>query len=213
MKVSRLIGFLPGCAIASDVLSVALHSRNAAPLYDVIRDYRGLDYGCRPVVLQADEGHKLHALLSLEQLDELKKALDADTIRIDVHESLSKRQESTAPIGTGDRFKGGKIAPRGLGSRKRGATADIGGILNYKEVYSAMKGLAKHYRVDLFTPPHKTFEGQTLIGGVANKAQEIKKDKQHIYFTSGIHARERGALIILSTSLATSSTPIGTALA
>jgi murein tripeptide amidase MpaA len=55
-----------------------------------------------------------------------------------------------------------------------------------------MKGLEKEYGLELFTAPHKTFEGNTLLGGVANKAEKIKKDKQKIYFTSGIHARERG---------------------
>jgi len=44
----------------------------------------------------------------------------------------------------------------------------------------------------LFTAPHKTFDGNVVMGGVANKAEKIKKDKQHIYLTSGIHARERG---------------------
>jgi hypothetical protein len=48
-----------------------------------------------------------------------------------------------------------------------------------------MKGLEKEYGMSLFTTPYKTFEGNTIIGGVANKAEKIKKDKQYIYFTSG----------------------------
>ncbi|KAF1848984.1 zinc carboxypeptidase A 1 precursor [Cucurbitaria berberidis CBS 394.84] len=194
MKVSTLLGLLPGTALASDVLSVAFFAKEKNHLYDFISTNNEIDYGCRPVVMAADGEHKLHAIISEEQLHHFKRSLNSDVVRIETLHNLNKRQTATAPIGKGDRFKGGKVAPRGLGTRKPSeyAAFQSAGILNADEVYTAMKGLEKEYGLTLFTPPHKTFEGTSLIGGVASKAEKVKKDKQHIYFTSGIHARERG---------------------
>lgn len=194
MKVSTLVGLLPGTALASDVLSVAFFSKEKNQLYDFISANNEIDYGCRPVVMAADGEHKLHAVISEEQLHDFKRSLNPDIVRVETLHNLNKRQTATAPIGKGDRFKGGKIAPRGLGTRKPSEYGALkaAGIFNADEVYTAMKGLEKEYGLTLFTPPHKTFEGNTVLGGVANKAEKIKKDKQYIYFTSGIHARERG---------------------
>lgn len=194
MKVTALLGLLPGAVLASEVLSVAFYAKEKNTLHDFISANSEVDYGCRPVILSAGDEHKVHAVLTGEQLHEYKRNLDASSVRVETLDHLNKRQAATAPIGKGDRFKGGKVAPRGLGTRKPGDYAGFqtAGILNADEVYSAMKGLEKEYGMELFTAPHKTFEGNTLIGGVANKAEKIKKDKQHIYFTSGIHARERG---------------------
>lgn len=194
MKVSTLLGLLPGAALAQDVLSVAFHAKEASHLYNVIRSNRDLDYGCRAVVMRSEEGdHKLHAIVSPEQLEVLKRSLDPEVVRIDTMDHLNKRQTAVAPIGQGDRFKDGKIAPRGLGTRKKGEKVDLGGILNVNEVKSAMKALARKYDIETFTAPYKTFEGQTVVGGVANyKILGKLRDKQHIYLTSGIHARERG---------------------
>lgn len=194
MKVSTLLSLLPGAALASDVLNVAFYAKEKNQLYDFISANSEIDYGCRPQVLAAGDEHKLHAVISEHDLDHFKRSLDPGLVRVELLDNLNKRQTATAPIGSGDRFKGGKIAPRGLGTRKPSEYADLqkAGILNADEVYTAMKGLEKEYGLTLFTTPHKTFEGNTIIGGVANKAEKIKKDKQYIYFTSGIHARERG---------------------
>lgn len=120
--------------------------------------------------------------------------MDTSVVRIETLDNLNKRQTATAPIGKGDRFAGGEVAPRGLGTQSPDnyAAYESAGILNADEVYTAMKGLEKEYGLELFTAPHKTYEGNTLLGGVANKAEKINKEKQYIYFTSGIHARERG---------------------
>jgi murein tripeptide amidase MpaA len=192
MKTSTLLSLLPGCALASDFLSVSFHAKEERDLHNVIRSNRNLDYGCKPMVLRSEDEHKLHAIVTTDQLDMLKRTLDPSVVRIDTMDHLNKRQEATAPVGKGDRFKGGRIAPRGLGTRRRGEAADVGPILNVDEVYSAMKALAKHYGMDTFTAPHKTYEGQKLVGGAVNIGHRIRKDRQHIYFTSGIHARERG---------------------
>ena len=187
VKVSTLIGLLPGVALASDVLSVAFYAKEKNQLYDFISANSEVDYGCRPVVMAADGEHKLHAVISEEHLDHFKRSLDPELVRVELLHNMNKRQTATAPIGKGDRFKGGKVAPRGLGTRKASEYAELqsAGVFNADEVYTAMKGLEKEYGLSLFTTPHKTFEGNTIIGGVANKAEKIKKDKQFIYFTSG----------------------------
>ncbi|KAF2023361.1 Zn-dependent exopeptidase [Setomelanomma holmii] len=168
MKFSALLGLLPGAALASDVLNFI--SANS-----------DIDYGCRPVVMSAGDEHKLHAVVSERELHYLKRSLDSSVVRVETLDNLNKRQTSTAPIGKGDRFEGGKKAPRGLGTRKPNEYAAIqsAGIFNTNEVYTTMKGLEKEYGLELFTAPYKTFEGNKILGG-------------YIYFTSGIHARERG---------------------
>jgi len=194
MKVTALLGLLPGAALASDVLSVAFFAKEKNQLFDFISKNSEIDYGCKPTVMTSGDEHKLHAIVSESELRELKRSLDSSVVRVETLDNLNKRQAVTAPIGKGDRFKAGKVAPRGLGTRELSeyASFETAGILNADEVYTAMKGLEKEYGLELFTPPFKTFEGNTIIGGVANKAEKIKKDKQYIYFTSGIHARERG---------------------
>jgi hypothetical protein len=194
MKVSTLIGLLPGAALASDVLSVAFFAKEKNQLFDFISKNSEIDYGCKPTVMASGKEHKLHAIMSENELRDLKRGLDSSVVRVETLDNLNKRQTTTAPIGKGDRFKGGKIAPRGLGTRKPGeySSFETAGILNADEVYTAMKGLEKEYGMTLFDTPYKTYENNTIIGGVANKAEKIKKDKQYIYFTSGIHARERG---------------------
>lgn len=194
MKVSTLLGLLPGAVLASDVLSVAFFAKEKNELFDFISKNSEIDYGCKPQVLKHGDEHKLHAIISEHELHDLKRSLDLNIVRVETLDNLNKRQTATAPIGKGDRFQGGKKAPRGLGTQSSSeyAAYQKAGILNADEVYTAMKGLEKEYGLELFTAPHKTFDGNTVIGGVANKAEKKKKDKQYIYFTSGIHARERG---------------------
>jgi murein tripeptide amidase MpaA len=195
MKVSPFLGLLPTAALAQQLSSVAFFAKEKAQLLDFVSLNNDLDFGCHPVVMPSGGEHKLHALLSDEQLDHFKRSLDmTTTMRVEALDHINKRQAPTAPIGKGDRFQGGKVAPRGLGSRQPDEYVqfETAGILNADEVYTAMKGLEKEYGMQLFTAPHKTYEGNTVIGGVANKAQKIRNDKQYIYFTSGIHARERG---------------------
>jgi hypothetical protein len=188
MKVAALLSLLPSVALASDVLSVAFFAKEKRELYDFISANSEIDYGCRPVVMASGDEHKLHAVISENELRSLKRSLDSSVVRIETLDNLNKRQTVTAPIGKGDRFKGGEVAPRGLGTQKpdKYAAYQNAGILNADEVYTAMKGLEKEYGLELFTAPYKTFENNTLLGGVANKAEKIKKDRQYIYFTSGV---------------------------
>ncbi|KAI5918705.1 hypothetical protein F4810DRAFT_558542 [Camillea tinctor] len=92
-------------------------------------------------------------------------------------------------IGTGDRFNGGKLFPRGLGS---GNETDLSTILNVNEVNSALQGLAAEYGFETFTTPYQTYEGATISGGKVG-GQGTGNDAYHIYLNGAIHARERGS--------------------
>jgi hypothetical protein len=95
-----------------------------------------------------------------------------------------------APIGTGDRFSGGRVAPQGLGSRA--SSTSFSTILSAAEVRSGLEGLANTYGLETFTTPYKTYGGATIVGakvggtGTCNKAYRV-------YLNGGIHARERGS--------------------
>jgi murein tripeptide amidase MpaA len=100
--------------------------------------------------------------------------------------AVTRQASTTIPIGTGDRFAGGCVAPVGLGTEDR----DLESVLNVKEVTSALRGLKRAYpgEVELFTPPFKTYEGRELPGAVvAGKDGDVRT-----FIMSGIHARERG---------------------
>jgi hypothetical protein len=95
--------------------------------------------------------------------------------------TITSRQSSAYPIGTGNRFEDGP-APVGLGTDDR----DLESILNVDEVTSALAGLKNEYpEVELFTPPFQTHEGRELPGIIVG-------DNPRVFIMSGIHARERG---------------------
>jgi hypothetical protein len=166
MKVSSILGLLPTVALAHDLLSVAFVAKEKTQLLEFVSDNNHIDYGCHPVVVPTKDEHKLHALLTEEELHHYRRSLDAGVIRVEALDHLNKRQAATAPIGKGDRFKGGKVAPRGLGSQKPDVYGfyQSAGILNADEVYTALKGLEKEYGLELFKAPYTTFEGNTVWG-------------------------------------------------
>jgi hypothetical protein len=94
-------------------------------------------------------------------------------------------------IGTGDRFSGGTVVPKGLGTRPAGSK--LGLILNPTEVMSAMKALEAEYGMEIFKTPHKTYEGREVYGGVVGGLGKCK-DATRIFFNGAIHARERGSM-------------------
>ncbi|KAH7109947.1 hypothetical protein EDB81DRAFT_894960 [Dactylonectria macrodidyma] len=57
---------------------------------------------------------------------------------------------ATVPIGSVDRFNGGNIPPRGLGSQP--ARTIISSVMTPQEVESALRGLVKKFGIDLYTP-------------------------------------------------------------
>ncbi|KAF7562927.1 hypothetical protein G7046_g1184 [Stylonectria norvegica] len=95
---------------------------------------------------------------------------------------IDKRQRLDIPIGKGDRFDNGTVAPRGLGTEDR----DLKSVLNPSEVDSALRGLASAFdEVELFTTPYTTFENASLNGVRIG-------DDPRAFIVSGVHARERG---------------------
>ncbi|EKD13105.1 uncharacterized protein L3040_007826 [Drepanopeziza brunnea f. sp. 'multigermtubi'] len=92
-------------------------------------------------------------------------------------------------IGAGDRYKNGKIAPRGVGSSTEALTS----ILNVNEIASGLRGLSSVYGVPLFTTPYKTFNGASITGVLLGGGDAKCNGAYRIYLNGGLHARERGS--------------------
>lgn len=130
----------------------------------------------------------LPALLNQLQLDELKNNGTCVDIQFD---GVPPSRDAKATIGEGDRFKGGAHPPQGLGSRPNGDGSDLGGIMNVDEIGSAVKGLVNEYGIPTFSAPYTTAEGSDGGGGMVGPTK-IDVNLYHVYFTAGVHARERG---------------------
>ncbi|KAI0127066.1 hypothetical protein BJ170DRAFT_630937 [Xylariales sp. AK1849] len=102
---------------------------------------------------------------------------------------VDRRQSYGKAIGTGDRFSGGSLFPRGIGS---GNATSMTTILNVKEVISGLDGLAKEYGIQTFTTPYKTYGGATISGGKVG-GQGTCNTTYRVYLNANIHARERGS--------------------
>ncbi|KAI9046508.1 hypothetical protein LZ554_009255 [Drepanopeziza brunnea f. sp. 'monogermtubi'] len=106
---------------------------------------------------------------------------------------LTRRQigNTGVAIGTGDRYSGGAIAPRGVGS----STAALTSLLNVKEIASGLRGLASVYGVSTFTTPYKTFNGAAITGALIGGGGSATtcNGAYRVYLNGGIHARERGS--------------------
>ncbi|KAF2705183.1 Zn-dependent exopeptidase [Pleomassaria siparia CBS 279.74] len=102
---------------------------------------------------------------------------------------VHRRQTSNGlAVGTGDRFSGGTIAPRGLGTQSTTLTS----ILNVAEVSSGLKALAAVYNITIFNTPYTTFNGRTIQGGKVGGVGTCN-NAYRVYLNGGIHARERGS--------------------
>ena len=188
MKYSLVASLLvQSTAVLADshLLPVHFKAPSIAHFQDIIRN-ETFDFGCRPAALPTEDGFKLHAFLTEEQIDHFIK--EYGSTELSLHRSVVKRQEDTAPIGAGDRFNNGTIAPLGLGTKEAGAT--ISTLLTVGEISSAVKGLVNTYGISVFNLPHKTFEGATQFAGHVGGGSD--KSKYHLYLTAGSHARERG---------------------
>ncbi|KAG4442549.1 hypothetical protein IFR05_001961 [Cadophora sp. M221] len=102
---------------------------------------------------------------------------------------LARRQSSSngIPIATGDRYSGGTIAPRGLGTQ----SVTLTNLLNVNEIASGLKGLATVYGISTFTTPYKTYNGASISGGKAG-GNGTCNNAYRVYLNAAIHARERG---------------------
>jgi murein tripeptide amidase MpaA len=167
-------------------LTVAIHAPNLQSLREIVRTYP-LDYGCRPhAIVDATGAYSTTALVSKSERELLRgRGLE---IR-DLFDQTSPDRVSKAMIGKGDRFKGGEIPPQGAGSRRDARDDDLGPIMNPDEINSAIEGLANEYGIPTFDLPNATAEGSGGKGGLTGK---VDPGLYHVYFTAGVHARERG---------------------
>lgn len=100
-----------------------------------------------------------------------------------------RRQTSNGlPIGTGDRYSAGTIAPRGVGSQ----TTTFTTLLNVNEITSGLKALASVYGITTFTTPYKTYNGASITGAKVG-GNGTCNDAIRVYLNGAIHARERGS--------------------
>lgn len=167
-------------------LSVAIHAADLGSLREIVRSYP-LDYGCRPhAFADATGAYYTTALVSKSELELLRlKGLDVQVL----FDQKSGDRTAKATVGKGDRFKGGKIHPQGLGSRPRSEGSDMGPIMNPDEINSAIEGLVQEYGIPTFDLPHGTADGSGSKGGTTGK---VDPSLYHVYFTAGVHSRERG---------------------
>lgn len=167
-------------------LTVAIHARDIRSLREIVRTHQ-LDHGCRPhAIADATGAYYTTAIVSKAERDMLRgKGLDVR----DLFDQIADDRTAKATIGKGDRFKGGKKFPQGIGSRPEKGTDDIGPIMNADEINSAIEGLVNEYGISTFDLPNATAEGSGSKGGIAGK---VNPDRYHVYFTAGVHARERG---------------------
>lgn len=102
---------------------------------------------------------------------------------------IDRRAGYGKAIGTGDRFSGGTLFPRGIGA---GNATSMTTILNVKEVISGLNGLAKEYGIETFTAPYTTYAGNTITGAKVGGKGDCDSTYR-VYLNGNIHARERGS--------------------
>jgi hypothetical protein len=169
----------------SDLLTVTIQAPTIDRLRDLIRTHP-FDFGCRALAVPtAGGGYQTPALLTRAELGLLQQ--EGFDVRI-LFDGVPNDRSGAATIGVGDRFDGGRQAPRGLGSRSAD-DQDLGGIMNTDEIGSAIAGLVNEYGIPTFSTPNATAEG---AGGGGGLVGGINPDAYHVYFTAGVHARERG---------------------
>jgi murein tripeptide amidase MpaA len=172
--------------IPSNMLTVAIHGATIQELQGIVLT-ESYDFGCKPFITPTLDGdYILPALVTPVQYASLRTR----ERRIDIiFEHLSPDRTAAVTIGQGDRFNSGLIAPRGLGTHPN-ESVDLGGIMNVDEIDSAIKGLVREYGISTFSLPNPTAEGPGVGGGSVGR---INPQDYHIYFTAGVHARERGS--------------------
>jgi murein tripeptide amidase MpaA len=186
MKYSLVASLLAQGTVLAELSPVYLKAPTPAHFRDIVRNDT-YDFGCRPIAQPTEDGHyRLHALLTEAQIAHINKEYEFMP-ELSIHRQMMKRAAS-APIGTGDRFKSGTVAPVGLGRQASGTT--ISSIMNVAEVNSAIKALASTYGVSTVTLPYTTFNGATQTAAYVGAGTD--KSKYHLYFSAGVHARERG---------------------
>jgi murein tripeptide amidase MpaA len=104
---------------------------------------------------------------------------------------IVRRQGSNGiPIGTGDRFKSGATAPRGLGTQS--SSTSFSTLLNVNEIKSGLQGLVNTYGIQTFNTPYKTAQGATVVGAQIG-GNGTCSNAFRTFINGNIHARERGS--------------------
>ena len=169
------------------VISARLYADSPDALFALVAEH-SLDFGCRPSA-HRDEDERLYtpAFLSPRELQELTD----EGVRVEVQaDRLMDQTTAAATIGQGDRFEDGARPPQGAGSREEGSTREIGPIMNVDEIGSAIDGLVNEFGLPTITLPNGTAEGTPSTGGQVGPG--IDPGLYHVYFTAGVHPRERG---------------------
>jgi murein tripeptide amidase MpaA len=178
---------LQSTTVLGSLVPVHVRAPSAAHFLDIVNNGT-YDLGCRPKAVPSEDGHfTLHALLTEDQIAHLSKEYESSS-EVTLHRQDLSKRAATAPIGSGDRFQAGAVAPSGLGTKATGST--ISSIMNVNEINSAIKGLVNTYGVSTVTLPYKTFKGATQTAGYVGAGTD--KTKYRLYFSAGMHARERG---------------------
>lgn len=120
---------------------------------------------------------------------------------------------TSIPIGVGDRFRGGTIAPSGIGILDPPYPVPTSGrivvfptpepppppfptLYNVAELLSGTKALVREFGLEYFEMPHKTYHNTTMYGfkipGDQPNGPPDKGKGHTVLLQSGIHARERG---------------------
>lgn len=188
MKYSLAAAFILQSTVAlGSIFPIHLKAPTSAHFLEIVRNDT-YDFGCRAIAHPTEDGQfKLHALVTEQQLAHLTKEYES-VPELTFHRVDITKRAATAPIGTGDRFSAGSIAPSGLGTKASGST--ISSIMNVNEVNSAIKGLVTAYSVGTVTLPYKTFNGLTSTAVFVGAGTD--KSAYHLYYSAGMHARERG---------------------
>lgn len=99
--------------VSPDLFAVRITASREV-LAKIIREF-ALDVGCRPhAELKPDGSAALLAYATKERVDEMKAA----GYGVELGENVSAiGRERQAEVGKGDRFEGGRVAPRGLGEK------------------------------------------------------------------------------------------------
>lgn len=187
MKYSLVASLiLQSTIVLGDLLPVNFKAPSAAHFHDIVRNDT-YDFGCKAIAHPTEDGQfSLNALLTEEQIAYLTNEYK-DKPEVSIHKQNVKRA-ATAPIGTGDRFKSGTVAPVGLGTQASGSS--ISSIMNVGEISSAIQALVKTYGVNTITLPYKTFNGASQTAAFVGAGTD--KSAYRLYLSAGMHARERG---------------------
>jgi hypothetical protein len=99
--------------VSPDLFAVRITASREV-LAKIIREF-ALDVGCRPhAQLNPDDSAALLAYATKERIDDMKAA----GYGVELGENVSAiGRERQAEVGKGDRFEGGRVAPRGLGEK------------------------------------------------------------------------------------------------